>query len=104
MSSHNHDKAKREKKKKEIKRFLRAELKKEIKPLFVGSVAMVCSALSNQGENIFILLYVSCSHSPFPCILLCLTMAPMLLSKLKNLLLFLLLFIFNNHACIFLSI
>lgn len=37
------------KKKEDIKRFLKAELKKEIKPLFVGSIAMVCSALSNQA-------------------------------------------------------
>lgn len=36
-------------KKKEINRLLKAELKKEIVPLCIGSAAMLCSTFSNQG-------------------------------------------------------
>ncbi len=37
-------------KKKEIKRLLKNELKKEFIPLCIGSVAMLCSTFSNQGR------------------------------------------------------
>ncbi len=36
-------------KKEAVKRMLRDELKKEMKPLFLGSIAMLCSTASNQG-------------------------------------------------------
>jgi len=63
-------KAMKKTKKKEIKRFLKAELKKEISPLIIGSIAMLCSTVSNQGmlylfvkyEDINVLLAV-CSIS-----------------------------------------
>lgn len=45
-------KAKRKKKKGDIKRLIKAELKKEMKPLIVGSIAMLCSTVSNQGTYI----------------------------------------------------
>ena len=39
------------KRKDDIKKLLKAELKKEMKPLFIGSLAMLCSTASNQGTS-----------------------------------------------------
>ena len=38
--------------KKEIKSRLRAEAGREIRPLAVGTLAMMASALANQGESV----------------------------------------------------
>lgn len=42
--------------KKEIKSRLRAEAGREIRPLAVGTLAMMASALANQGESVLPLL------------------------------------------------
>jgi ATP-binding cassette subfamily B protein len=45
----NNEKQKKKLKKEAVKRFLKDELKKELKPLFVGSIAMLCSTVANQA-------------------------------------------------------
>ena len=41
----------------DIKRLLKSELKREMKPLFIGSLAMLCSTASNQGTSMYYLYY-----------------------------------------------